>query len=489
MHSIEIIGLGGGDIDQLPLGLYKKLISQAQPVYVRTEDHPVVAALETEGVTFKGFDETYQRHDQFEPVYQDIVEQLIQASETQAVIYAVPGHPMLAERTVQLLLEHGKETDLHVTCTGGRSFLDDLFNALQVDPIEGFQLLDATSFKRNQLDYRSHLIFCQVYDKMIASEVKLSLLDDLAPETPVTIVSAAGSNEETRLSIPLEELDRAVELDNLTTVHLAPITDMNQLNHQFFRLREVISELRGPDGCPWDRAQTHESLRKYLIEETYEFIDAVNRADDVNMTEELGDILLQVLLHSQIGEDEGFFTVDDVIVTVTDKMIRRHPHVFGDHQAETAEDVVQSWDAIKQNEKSGQHVALLDHVPKSFPALLQAEEIQKKAAKVGFDWGDPVQVIRKVEEEWQEFEVARRQQNVREMEKEWGDLLFALANLARHYKLSSESSLEQTNAKFRKRFAYVEKKVVDSGHQWHDFTLDELDGFWERAKAEYKGEE
>ncbi|MFD1021151.1 bifunctional methyltransferase/pyrophosphohydrolase YabN [Thalassobacillus hwangdonensis] len=487
MNAIQIIGLGAGDMDQLPLGIYRKLTGNKANVYVRTEDHPVIEELKKEGVTFTAFDEVYEAHDHFEAVYEDITARLMEAAAEGDILYAVPGHPMLAERTVQLLLQKEKEGSISVRVLGGKSYLDDLYTALKIDPIEGMQFIDGTAFDRNMLHYTNHIIFCQVYDEMIASDVKLQLLEDLPPEYPVTVVTAAGSSDETLTTVPLEELDRTVELNNLTSVYIPPV-EKEVLNHQFFRLREVIKALRGPDGCPWDRKQTHESLRKYLIEEAYEVIDAINRQDDDDLAEELGDVLLQVMLHSQIGEDEGYFTVDDVIRSITDKMIRRHPHVFQDVDVESADEVVTNWDEIKKQEKGESPESLLDDIPTSFPALLQAEEIQRKAAKVGFDWKEPAPIWEKVKEEWQEFNEAFQEDDPAKMENELGDLLFAIVNLARYYKINAETALNGTNEKFRTRFKYIEASVKQTGNTLENCTLEELDSYWNEAKKQYKGE-
>ncbi|UOR10682.1 bifunctional methyltransferase/pyrophosphohydrolase YabN [Halobacillus amylolyticus] len=485
MNTVTILGLGAGELDQLPLGVYRQLINANEPIFIRTLDHPVIKELKAEGVDFTGFDFVYQRHDQFSQVYEEIVEQLVDTAKEKDIIYVVPGHPMLAEQTVQLLL---KETRVNVSIQGGQSYLDNVFTAIGVDPIEGLQFLDATALTRSQLQLQNHILLCQVYDQMIASEVKLTLMEDLSPEYPVTIVTAAGSSEERIITVSLEELDRAVEVNNLTSVYIPPV-EKDELNHQFFRLREVIRKLRGPGGCPWDQKQTHSSLRRHLIEEAYEFIDAVNQLDDDHMVEELGDVLLQVMLHSQIGEDEGFFTIDDVIVSITEKMIRRHPHVFGNVHVDNADEVVTNWDQIKKQEKKQVLESMLDDIPMSFPALLQAEELQKKAAKVGFDWDDVKLVEAKVQEEWNEFIEAKEANNVDEMEKEFGDWLFAIANLARHHKINGETALNRTNQKFRTRFSAMEKSASEEKRSLENYTLDELEVLWIAAKVKHKGEE
>lgn len=480
MNRIEVIGLGAGDINQLSLGIYRKLTQTNQHVFVRTDDHPVIKTLEKEGVNFVPFDDIYQAHDQFEPVYQAIVQQLKKAAEKHGtIIYAVPGHPMLAERTVQLLLEI---RDLDVEIIGGQSYLDDLFTVLKVDPIDGFQFLDATDFERSQIDYRHHLIFCQVYDQMVASDVKLTLLEDLPPEHLVTVVEAVGSEQERIETVSLVELDQGIRLSNLTSVYVHP-TQKEELNHQFFRLRDVIAELRGPNGCPWDQKQTNESLRPYLIEETYELIEAINQEDDDGIIEELGDVLLQVMLHSQIGEDQGFYTIDDVILSIVNKMIRRHPHVFAHAKVNDVDDVLANWQEIKATEKKVNQVeSILERVPTASAALVKAEALQKEASKVGFDWTTVEPIWDKIREELTEIKEAIKSSDGKALEGEFGDVLFAIVNLARYYKINSEVALERTNQKFIKRFQFIEQKVKEKDLNIEKLTLEALDRFWEEAK-------
>ncbi|WP_042220773.1 bifunctional methyltransferase/pyrophosphohydrolase YabN [Oceanobacillus manasiensis] len=478
MNRIEIIGLGAGDIEQLQLGLYKKLLEEKQAIYTRTMDHPVIRSLKEEGVNFESFDSLYEAEDGFHEVYQNIVDRLLEQAQHRSVLYTVPGHPMLAEKTVQLLLE---QKDVEVSVLGGQSYLDDLFTALQIDPIEGFQFVDGTSFLRSDLNYRQHLIFCQVYDRMVASEVKLSLLEDLPADYLVTIVEAAGSEAEQIRQVRLEELDHTMEISNLTSVYVPPVSEA-LLNHTFTRLREVISILRSPEGCPWDRKQTHESLREYAIEEVYELIDAIDNQDDENIIEELGDILLQVMLHSQIGEDDGYFTVDDVIRAVTDKMIHRHPHVFADRQVESVEEVYKNWDELKKEEKPGDRTSVLDGVPKNLPSLAKAVKLQKKAAKTGFDWDEAKDIWAKLMEELDEVKKAISLNNKEEVEKEFGDILFVIANLSRYYKINPEVALNRTNQKFTSRFSFIEEQLGKQQKDIQKATLKEMDELWDKAK-------
>lgn len=472
-YNIEIIGLGAGDLDQLPLGVYRKLKSAEGTLFVRTKDHPVVDALVAEGMIYQAFDDYYESEQGFETVYEKITAKLLEMAKAGPVLYAVPGHPMLAEKSVQLLLA---QAEIPVEVIGGHSYLDDLFTALKIDPIDGFQFVDGTQFDREALSYSQHIIFCQVYDAFIASRVKLALLEDLPADYEVTIVEAAGTSAEKLLTVPLEDLDRVMEMSNLVSVYIPPVPQ-EHLNHTFKNLRHVIATLRGEAGCPWDRKQTHESLREFAIEEVYELIDAINRQDDEGIIEELGDVLLQVMLHSQIGEDDGYFTIDDVIRNITKKMIHRHPAVFNGEQAD------KSWDELKQEENPELKDAyLLDSVIKESPALQVAYKMQRKVAKVGFNWTDVAEIWSKFQEEKFEFLAEVEVGNMENMEAEFGDILFVLSNIALFHGLNPELALQQANEKFVRRFNYIERQLRIKGIEWSEATFSQMELFWQGAK-------
>ena len=481
MKKINIVGLGAGDLDQLPLGVYKRLKS-GLPVYLRTKEHPVVSQLEEEGFVYQSFDDIYESRPEFEMVYQEICESLLSAKEDE-LIYGVPGHPLVAERTVQLLFEMGEKQGVSIEVIGGQSFLDDMFRVLRIDPIEGFQLLDATDLKQDEIRLSQHILVGQVYDTFVASNVKLTFMEKLPYDYEVYLVTAAGSKEEKIKKIQLVDLDREAEVNNLTTVYIPPVKDETILYKDFYKLKEIIAELRGPNGCPWDLKQTHESLKKYLIEESYEVIEAIQEGDIDHLVEELGDVLLQILLHAQIGQDDGYFSIEDVVEGLSAKMVRRHPHVFGNVEAKTAEDVVKNWDEIKQEEKGVKQESVLDGVGKSLPNLIRAFELQRKAAKVGFDWHDVSGAWDKLTEEIQEFkeEISLNQSSENAM-KELGDILFALVNIARFYEINPDEALLMTNKKFTNRFQYVEDKVKESGKPFTDYSLEALDSYWDEAK-------
>lgn len=481
MNEITIIGLGASDLDQLPLGIYKKL-KTAEHLYVRTEQHPVLQELKAEGLTWTSFDAIYEKNEQFEGVYEEIVDELLQLAKDKSVIYAVPGHPLVAEQTVQLLVEAERQGKAIIRIEGGQSFLDPIFAALRIDPIEGFQLLDGTSLKRDDIQMGSHVLIGQVYDAFSASEVKLTLMEKYPDEYEVTIVTAAGSSQEKLTKVPLYELDRVMKLDNLTTLYVPPILAQENRLKEWQTLRQIVADLRGPNGCPWDKEQTHDSLKKYAVEEVYELLQAIDEADDEHIVEELGDVLLQVFLHAQIGEDNGYFSLEDILAAVADKMIRRHPHVFGDVVANNSEDVLRNWQQIKAEEQKKMTESLLDGEMRTDSSLLTSFNYQKKVAKVGFDWPDVSGAWEKFEEEldeWKkELEVGTKDTQVDEL----GDLLFTVVNLARFYGLSPELAMIQANEKFKRRFQFIELRVKEGKGDFSNYHLEELDEFWKEAK-------
>ncbi|KYG91041.1 MazG family protein [[Bacillus] sp. KCTC 13219] len=487
MNELTVIGLGASDLEQLPYGVYKKL-KAAKKIYVRTLEHPVIEDLTTEDIQFHSFDGVYEKYDTFQPVYEEIAACLIEVAQQESVLYAVPGHPLVAEQTVQHLIEAARNGEIKLKIEGGQSFLDPIFTALKIDPIEGFQLLDGTSMSMDELNMRQHTLIAQVYDEFSASEVKLTLMEKYRDDYPVTIVTAAGSSQEKIVTVPLYELDQVAELNNLTTVYVPPVASDEDALRDWTTLRRIIAVLRGPDGCPWDRKQTHESLKKYLIEETHEFLAAVDAEDDFAMVEELGDVLLQVFLHAQIGEDNGYFNLEEVLASVSEKMIRRHPHVFSDVAAEDADAVIANWEAIKRQEKGEQLELLLAGEHRAESSLQTSYNYQKKAATVGFDWPNAEDVWAKFEEEWQEFRQEITEGSAAAQLDEFGDVLFTLVNIARFYKISPEEAMIHANEKFARRFGYVEQRVKMSGQGFTAFTLEQLDAFWNEAKKQEKGE-
>ncbi len=260
---------------------------------------------------------------------------------------------------------------------------------------------------------------------------------------------------------------------------------------RFEELVRLMARLRAPDGCPWDRKQTFDTIKTYLLEETYEVMDAIDRRDWSELTEELGDLMLQPVFFAQMAAEEGHFTIADSLEAINQKLIRRHPHIFGEVVAEDAEAVKRNWDQIKAQEKAGKGQApqgVLDGVSRSQPALAEAAQISSKAAAKGFDWPDIGQVFDKLQEEVAELQEARRGGDRREMEDELGDMLFVLVNLARFLKVDPEQALRKSNAKFRRRFGYVEGRLNEMGRPFENSNLDEMEMLWQEAKLALKSE-
>lgn len=350
-HTITIVGLGNYDIDDLPLGIYRFLKEQ-QHIYARTVDHPVIASLQNE-LTFESFDSIYENNDDFASVYQQIVDTLIEKAATDDIVYAVPGHPRVAETTTAKLLEYSAtHDDVDVKVLGGKSFIDDVFAAIDEDPNDGFTLLDGTALSENVLNIRTHTLITQVYSAMVAADIKITLMERYPDDMLVKVVTGAHSTGANVVEVPLFELDRDEAIfNNLTSVFVPKVTDDEAMYQDFdFAVQTIDRLVDDENGCPWDRVQTHESLKRYLIEESFELFEAIDNEDDWHMIEELGDILLQVLLHASIGKKEGYMDIKEIIESLNAKMIRRHPHIFGEEEAESIDDLNDIWATVKSKE-------------------------------------------------------------------------------------------------------------------------------------------
>ncbi|MGA2146181.1 MAG: nucleoside triphosphate pyrophosphohydrolase [Bryobacteraceae bacterium] len=257
-----------------------------------------------------------------------------------------------------------------------------------------------------------------------------------------------------------------------------------------------MARLRGPDGCPWDREQSFDSIKPYTLEETYEVLDAIDRRAWPELAEELGDFMLQAVFYAQMAAEQGRFTIEDALDAINGKLVRRHPHVFGEESARNADDVKRIWGEVKAAEKESRRQTegedersadgLLDGVPRAMPALVEAQQITSRAASVGFDWEDARQVLEKLHEELGELEAARRAGSHPAIEDELGDLLFVLVNLARFVKVDPEQALRRTNAKFRARFAYIERTLAEGGKKLEDSNIEEMERLWQQAKRQSK---
>jgi len=375
---IYALGLGPGDPLDLPARNLSIMRSE-HPVYLRTGRHPLAPSLRREGIKLYPLDHFYEEYDSLEKVYSAMAAFLLKEAEREkALVFAVPGNPLVGEPVVRLLREEG----------GSRGV--------------GIKLFPAPGFLERQPS---------------------PLLDPLL---------------------------------------------------------SVMDKLLSPEGCPWDRRQNHQSLKKYLIEESYEVIDAIDQGDMYKLCEELGDLLLQVVFHAALAERNGEFTISQVVSSITKKMIHRHPHVFGEAKVENAAQVIENWEAIKQ--KEGEPKSMLAGVPRYLPALQKAQKVQSKAALVGFDWPEASGAALKVEEEWRELQSACGTGDRDEIQEELGDFFFASVNLCRLLQFDAEETLRAAADKFIRRFSFMEAKARELGLRLADMSLSQLDSLWDEAK-------
>ncbi len=502
--AITILGLGPGSIHDLTLQartLLAQAAEQEQMVYFRTAIHPTVEPLKVEIPTLHitSFDSLYEESADWSTLYQQIAEEVCNLAAQHPIIYAVPGHPLIGESSVQIVLRLAKERALSTTIVAGLSFVEPVCTAVGLDPFDaGTQLLDATMLAALRPDEIAGkviptipLLVTQVYNRRLASEVKLALSECYPDEWLVKLVRAASVTsteadaEETVIEMPLYELDRNTYANHLSTLYVPPTDEMQALRLPE-TLRYLIMRLRrDPDGCPWDRAQTHETLTRYVIEETYEVVEALEENNMDKLAEELGDLLLQVYLHAEIARQAEEFTLGDVYEHINAKMIRRHPHIFGDVEVSNANQVVQNWEAIKREEriqagKDVQRESILDGVPQASPALIIAQEYQKRAAKVGFDYDTIEAVQGKLQEELQELREANTPEHQLE---EMGDVLYMVARLARTYKIDAEEALRKANRKFYHRFQAMEEIAREQGRELTSLGKPEWSTLWQNAKS------
>lgn len=502
--QIVIVGLGPGLIGDMTIDALE-LMKGAARVLIRTSHHPTVAQLADQGVSYEGLDELYEEGDDFEAVYRSIAVKVIEAAQkafeddhSAYIVYAVPGSPYIGERSVGLLKHMSSQAGVCVRITPAVSFLDSVLCSAGIDPFEGLQVVDALSIDGVSLNTCVALVVPQVYSRMAASAVKSRLLQAYPDEHPVLLVKAVRTSSEHVAKMNLYEIDRAEGIDHLTTLVVPPlrprvdIAGYERAAVAFSELVSVMATLRADEGCPWDREQTHESLKKYLIEETYEALDTVDQGDMEKLCEELGDVMLQTVFHAEIARENGDFDAADVASGIVEKLIRRHPHVFGTVEVDDAEAVLRNWEKIKATERGddGRFSRVFDSVPIALPALIRAQIVQSKASKVGFDWQDFHPALEKIDEEIAELREALSSEKAASIgesrpsvvKEELGDVLFAVVNVARLLDIDPEDALKSTVAKFITRFGYIEQKAASAGVALYDMTLEEMDKLWEESK-------
>jgi tetrapyrrole methylase family protein/MazG family protein len=464
MTRLTVVGLGPAGAD-LIVPAAMAAIDAATRRFVRTAHHPAVDDLRAVGIEFESFDGVYQREPDLDRVYAAIVDALIGAMEAGSeIVYAVPGSPVVAERTIAMLRERLGDD---LTIAPGLSFVDYAWARLGIDPLAGTRLVDGRDFAIDAAGASGPLLIAQCDTAIVLSDVKLALLEVLDPEHEVVVLQRLGRPDESVINVRVADLDRGSFVpDHLTSLFVDTGTAM--VAGELARLWAITQRLRAPGGCPWDQKQTHHSLARHLLEESYEVVEAIERlpadapraaigtASDVDpddyaaLADELGDLLFQAMIHSALAAEAGAFTIADVARGIHDKLIRRHPHVFGDLDLDTAEDVVRNWEQIKRSEKSGDAEStgdpesLVAGIATTLPALLLLPKLYRKAVSVGIDPGAAA-----VERLRAAVEAA-----------EVGEIIAGAAALAWSLDLDPEAEAKAAARRFRDRFERLEQRAA-----------------------------
>ena len=477
LGRVLVVGLGPGGAD-LVLPAARAALAGTPRRFVRTARHPAVAELTRHGFEFESFDHRYVEGVDVEEVYVGIVATLVaEVAGGGTVAYAVPGSPAVAERTVVLLGERASRGEIDMTVVPGLSFADLAWSHLRVDPTQGVgggaHVVDGADFASGAAGLGGWLLVVQCDRRRVLSDVKLALLETLAADAPVTVLARLGLPDENVFTVPLEDLDRVVEPDHLTSI--AVDTGAGGIAGKFAGFVELMEQLRGPGGCPWDATQTHHSLARYTLEEAYEVVEAIEalpadaptRTDGgpidlaaagtegayAALADELGDLLCQVVFHAVLGREAGAFTIEDVIGGIHTKLVRRHPHVFGDATAETPEDVMAGWEQIKREEKGTE--SLVEGITPGLPSLLTTHKLFRKAASIGLEPGGAADALARIEAAT--VELAEAGGDADAASDALGALMAAVVVAARAAGLDAESALAGWASRYRDRFVRMEK--------------------------------
>ncbi|MGI5898572.1 MAG: nucleoside triphosphate pyrophosphohydrolase [Christensenellales bacterium] len=478
--KVIIAALGEGGIDGVSLGAYRQ-IKENYTIF-RTEMNEAASDLLGEGVRGETLDSLYESAEDFESLCGEIAAAVLGAArERGSVVYAVPGGAGIGDATVAAVIALCRQEGAQVSFACGTSPLE--MAALEAGGLESAVICSGYSLLESDINTKLALIVTELDGELLAGDVKLKLMDYYHDETPIIFMDGEISRK-----IPLRELDRQKRYSYTCKIVINPIDFTALSRYDFIRLLDLVAILRGQgddrfDPCPWDMEQTHESLRADIIEEAYEFADAIDSGDPDKMADELGDVLLQVAMHSQIAGEYGEFNAMDVTTGICKKMISRHRHIFGAEKAKDAASVLALWDDIKKEEKHIATVAeAMRDVPRSFPALMRAAKVLKRAANAGFDWPDIGSCMAKVSEEMGEIKAEIASGDSKKLFEEVGDMLLAAAKIPRVLGIDGELALSRAVDKFIKRFDAMERAVAESGREIRDIGLQELEAIWAGEK-------
>ena len=478
MRHLTVVTLGPGNPAYLTRQ-GEKALREAKHLILRTARHRTADWLREEGVSFRDFDAFYDRYDSFDDMHRAMAEALWNEASFHPVTFAVQD--AVTDGAVSALRE-SKPEDAELRVLPGVSASDVALAGAGI-PADGWLIVTATEIGKVAPDPAWPLLVTEIDDRILAGDVKLRLSSLYGDDAPVMFCPSTARTARRPVRIPLCELDRQPAYDHTVCAAVAPVALTDRDRFGFEDLVRVMARLRGEGGCPWDGAQTHQSLRKYLLEEAYEAAGAIDENDMDHLADELGDVLLQIVFHADIGRSAGEFDITDVTSAICRKMIRRHTHIFGADHCDTAEQVAQNWERIKQAERHQQSQSeVLRDVSRALPALTRAAKVQRKAAQVGFDWDDAAGALPKVTEE--AGEVLAELENGRDPAGELGDLLFACVNVVRLAGADPEEALTAATEKFITRFEAMEKAILADGRDLRSMTLPEMDVYWDRVKRE-----
>ncbi len=480
MKSVTVVTLGPGNPEYLTRQA-EKALRGARCLILRTARHRTAEWLRAEGVAFTDFDDFYDRYDSFDAMHAAMAEALWAEAGKHAVTFAV-----------QDAVTDGAVRALRETCPEGAALrvlpgISASDTALAEAGIagSGWLVVTATDIGKVTPDPAWPLLVTEIDSRELAGDVKLRLSSLFGDEAPVMFCPSTAKTARKPVRILLCDLDRQPSYDHTVCAAVPPMALTGRDRFGFEDLVRIMARLRGDGGCPWDGAQTHESLRKYLLEEAYEAAGAIDEHDMDHLADELGDVLLQIVFHADIGRTAGEFDITDVTSAICAKMIRRHTHIFGTDHCDTAEQVSDNWERIKREERGQKSPSdALRDVSKALPALTRAAKVQKKAAQVGFDWDSAADALPKVTEE--AGEVLAEMKAGRDPGEELGDLLFSCVNVARLAGADPEEVLTAATEKFIRRFTAMEKAVTDDGKVLPGMSLAEMDVYWERVKHDIK---
>ncbi|MET0420103.1 MAG: MazG family protein, partial [Acidimicrobiia bacterium] len=459
---ITVVGLGPAGSDHL-VPAARAALEGATRRYVRTRRHPAVDDLAADGIDFTSFDDVYDSAPDLVAAYSRMVDALLDAAAVDDVVYAVPGNPAVAERTVELLRERASSNAVALAIVPGLSFADLAWARIGIDPMaDDAHVVDARAIDDAEL--AGAVLIAQADNEFVLSDVKLTLLEHLAPDTPVVVLQRLGLPDEHITTVALAELDHDVVPDHLTSLFV--LAGATRAAHEMVRLLQLATRLREPGGCPWDAEQTHHSLTRYLLEEAYEVVEAVealpidvpNAASDAQgspeayaaLVDELGDLLYQVVFHAVLAQEADVFTMADVARGVHDKLVRRHPHVFGEIDAPETSDVMRNWEQIKLEEKGT--TSLVEGITPGLPSLLYANKLFRKAASIGLDPGTLDEALDRAD-----TALAHMRAEPDALEGDLAQLLAAAVVIARAGGVDAESALRGWSARYRERFIAMEQ--------------------------------